>query len=121
MTSSSIDCNGGNPMQFLRWAVPLLSCSLLWGQDFRATITGQVSDSAKAAIPNAAVRAIQPDTNQVTQTVTNLDGYYTLAYLPPIDMSWKFLRPDLSRFAAKMWYSLWPARWIYPSRWNWGK
>ncbi len=52
-------------------------------QDFRATITGQVTDSSNAAIPNAIVKATQRSTGGVTETKTNNDGYYTLAYLQP--------------------------------------
>src|SRR5258708_19749941 len=60
----------------------LAGCSLL-GQDFRATITGQITDSSKAAVPGATVKATQPGTNEVTQTITNKEGYYSLSYLTP--------------------------------------
>src|SRR3981081_2734939 len=60
----------------------LAGCTVL-GQDFRATITGQITDSSKAAIPGATVKAIQPGTNEVTHAVTNREGYYTLPYLAP--------------------------------------
>ncbi len=56
---------------------------ILPGQDFRATITGQVTDGSGAAIPGAKVRAIQRNTNQATEATTNRDGYYTLPYLQP--------------------------------------
>ena len=52
-------------------------------QDFRATISGRVTDSSGAAIPNAKVRALQQSTNEVTPTVTDRDGFYTLPYLQP--------------------------------------
>jgi hypothetical protein len=55
----------------------LLACLTLCGQDYRATITGQATDITHAAIPNAVVRAIQHDTNEVTQVKTNVEGYYT--------------------------------------------
>ncbi len=64
-------------------AVLLCSCSLMFGQDFRATITGQVTDASGAAIAGAKVRAIQRSTNQASEATTNQDGYYTLTYLPP--------------------------------------
>ncbi len=60
-----------------------LAGSTLLGQDFRATITGQITDSSKSAVPGATVKAIQPGTNEVTQTVTNKEGYYSLSYLTP--------------------------------------
>ncbi len=57
--------------------------SLAGAQDYRATITGQVTDRSGAAIPNAKVRAIQRDTNEVTSTATNQEGFYALSYLQP--------------------------------------
>src|ERR1043165_9763162 len=56
-----------------------------WAQDYRATITGQVTDRTGAAIPNARVKAIQISTSQTTVTTTNQDGYYSLSYLTPSD------------------------------------
>src|SRR5258705_13008662 len=60
---------------------------LLWAtlaaQDFRATITGQVTDSSHSAIPNATVKAIHKATNTVTEGKTNSEGYYTLGFLQP--------------------------------------
>ncbi len=55
----------------------------LQAQDFRATITGQVSDQSGAAIAGAAVKATQRNTNQVREATTNAQGYFTLAYLQP--------------------------------------
>jgi len=60
----------------------LAGCTLL-AQDFRATVTGQITDSSNAAVPGATVKAIQPGTNEVTHAVTNTEGYYTLPYLAP--------------------------------------
>jgi hypothetical protein len=55
----------------------------VFAQDFRATISGQVTDNSGAAVPDAKVRAIQRSTNEVTSAVTNRDGFYTLPYLQP--------------------------------------
>lgn len=46
-------------------AVFLSACAVirLGAQDFRATITGQVSDSSGAAIIGAQIRAVQRNTN----------------------------------------------------------
>jgi hypothetical protein len=52
-------------------------------QDFRATVSGQVTDKTGAAIPGAKVTATQRSTNQTTKQVTNQDGYYTLSSLIP--------------------------------------
>ena len=52
-------------------------------QDFRATVTGQVSDASGAPIPNAKVTATQRSTNQATAQTSNQDGFFTLTYLLP--------------------------------------
>ena len=61
----------------------LLFATIAIGQDFRATITGYITDESGAVVPNAKVTARQRSTNQVTQAVSNKDGYYTLTYLNP--------------------------------------
>ena len=76
----------------MRWVWALLLSSLLlsamllgsaYGQDFRATITGQVVDPNKAAIAGATVKAILASTNVVAEAKTNSEGYYLLPYLTP--------------------------------------
>jgi hypothetical protein len=61
----------------------LAFCLALHAQDFRATITGQVTDPSKAAIPGATVKATFVETNTITDTKTNANGYYTLPFLTP--------------------------------------
>ena len=55
----------------------------LSAQDFRATITGQVSDASGSAIVGAQIRAVQRNTNAATLAVSNHEGYYTLPFLQP--------------------------------------
>src|SRR5260370_22142963 len=55
----------------------------LWGQDFRATVSGQVADKFGDAIPGARVRAVQRNTNQAIEATSNHNGYYSLPYLQP--------------------------------------
>src|ERR1044071_5088105 len=52
-------------------------------QDFRATISGVVTDNPGAAVPNAKVRAIHKGTGEVAATTTDREGFYTLSYLQP--------------------------------------
>jgi hypothetical protein len=52
-------------------------------QDFRATISGRVTDSSGAAVPGAKIRAIQQSTNEIVPSVADQDGFYTLPYLQP--------------------------------------
>src|SRR5438270_1156974 len=55
----------------------------LWSQDYRATITGQVTDPSGSVIPRATVRLTSAATGQVTEVQTNDNGNYSLPYLDP--------------------------------------
>ncbi len=59
--------------------VPALS----WGQEFRASVTGVVTDSSKAVIPNALVTVRNLDTNESRTVKTNSAGVYSVPYLHP--------------------------------------
>ena len=60
-----------------------LFCVPMFGQDYRATLLGQVTDSSGAFVPNATVKATNLDTGSVTEAKTNNSGSYTLPYLQP--------------------------------------
>ena len=55
----------------------------VYGQDFRATMTGQVTDQNGAALSGATVKAIRVDTNESKEVKTTGDGLYTIPYLDP--------------------------------------
>ncbi|MBI3679910.1 MAG: TonB-dependent receptor [Acidobacteria bacterium] len=61
----------------------LLAASLVLAQDYRATVTGQVSDPTGSPIPNALVKAVKEGTNETKEVRTNNNGFYTLNYLDP--------------------------------------
>jgi hypothetical protein len=78
---------GGNRMRmsiFVLLAV-LIASTLSTAQEFRGTISGAVTDSAGAAVPNVQVVATEISTGTRTHTVTNGDGEYTLPFLLPGD------------------------------------
>ncbi|MBI3680355.1 MAG: carboxypeptidase regulatory-like domain-containing protein [Acidobacteria bacterium] len=52
-------------------------------QDFRAAVSGLVTDKTGAAIPNARVNAIRSGSNAGVEARTNRDGFYTLPFLSP--------------------------------------
>lgn len=56
---------------------------LLFGQEFRATITGHVVDPTGAAVPNVSIQAKNVDTNEVATTTTDSSGTYTIPFLRP--------------------------------------
>lgn len=60
-----------------------MSSACLYGQDYRATILGQVLDQSRAAIPNAVVKATKEDTNVTRETQSNTSGLYSLVGLDP--------------------------------------
>jgi hypothetical protein len=53
------------------------------GQEFRASITGQVADATGAVIPGATVTAVEVDTQVKSTTKSNSKGVYSLLYLLP--------------------------------------
>jgi hypothetical protein len=61
----------------------LISYGATLAQDFRATLSGKVTDPSGGAIPNATVRATNTATNAVKETKTTSDGIYTIPYLDP--------------------------------------
>jgi len=54
-----------------------------YGQDFRASITGQVADSTGAVIPDASITAVNIDTRLAYPTKSEKQGVYSLLYLLP--------------------------------------
>jgi hypothetical protein len=54
-----------------------------WAQEFRATVTGRVTDPAGLAMPGVTVNAINVQTNEVATTVTSSEGVYSLPFLKP--------------------------------------
>jgi len=54
-----------------------------FGQDYRATLLGQVLDPNSAAVPNATVRVTKRNTGVIRETVSNGQGYYTVTALDP--------------------------------------
>jgi hypothetical protein len=64
-------------------AALLFAATLSSAQDFRATLTGIVTDPSGAVTPNADVVAIERDTQQKYTAKTNSKGEYALAYMLP--------------------------------------
>ena len=60
----------------------VLSGTLLLAQLNRATITGNITDPAGAAIPNAKVIARNSGNNSIVETTTNGEGQYSFPNLP---------------------------------------
>jgi hypothetical protein len=64
-------------------ALLVLFTSVAFAQEFRATITGRVTDASGAVISGAKVDATNQATNQVASTVSDTAGVYTIPLLQP--------------------------------------
>src|SRR5579862_9724235 len=58
-----------------------LSVFSLYGQEFRGTMTGTVTDAAGAVIPGAKVEVQNTETNVTGAATTNESGSYVLPFL----------------------------------------
>jgi hypothetical protein len=54
-----------------------------FGQEYRSTLTGQVTDPTGAAVPHANITVTKTDTNTEFKTVTSAEGFYTAPFLLP--------------------------------------
>ena len=63
--------------------VLLVLSACAFAQDYRATISGSVTDSSGATVPQATVKAIRVDTNEVKEVQTTSNGHYSIPYLNP--------------------------------------
>src|SRR5437588_9853764 len=64
----------------------LLTCSFGiagFAQEFRATLTGRVTDPTTAAISNAVVQIRNIGTNEVASSTRDGQGNYTIPFLKP--------------------------------------
>ena len=60
----------------------LMCISIATGQTVTGSITGEVTDSSGAVVPDAAVTAHNLDTGVVTPTTTNSTGVFHIEFLP---------------------------------------
>jgi hypothetical protein len=67
--------------QFLATAV--IFAATCAAQEFRATVSGRVTDSQNAVIASVKITAVQVGTEAKFETVTDSDGLYTIPFLPP--------------------------------------
>lgn len=63
--------------------VLLAGSGLVFGQEYRATVLGTVTDPSGAAVPNAAVVVTNNESGVASRTRTNAEGVYQVPYLLP--------------------------------------
>lgn len=64
-------------------AISLLFVSVALGQESRGTISGTVTDSTGAAMPNVDIAATETRTGTKSKTVSDASGQYVLPFLAP--------------------------------------
>src|SRR5688572_26344650 len=70
--------------RLLAFAVVLFAAApVSVAQDARAAVSGQVTDSSGAAVPNATVRVIATERNTASTTETSDSGRYQVGFLLP--------------------------------------
>jgi hypothetical protein len=66
-----------------------------------ATLTGTITDSSGATVPNASVRVSQPSTGAVRTTTTSSDGVYNVPFLDPGDYQVDVDAPGFKKFTQE--------------------
>ncbi|MBI4891133.1 MAG: carboxypeptidase regulatory-like domain-containing protein [Acidobacteria bacterium] len=85
-------------------------CSGIWGlaapapaQEFRATVSGVVTDASGAAVAGAQVSVVESNTNVRTGTKTEENGHYTIPFLLPGDYDLSVTASGFKEFQRKGW------------------
>src|SRR5947209_17254679 len=76
-------CQRGNMTKKLFTVLIAMLCIAAYAQEYRATITGTITDPSGATIPNASIKATNTATNSVSETKSTSEGVYTLPFLEP--------------------------------------
>src|SRR5258706_9979411 len=63
--------------------IALLATTTLFGQEFRGTFSGSVTDSQGAAIPKVKITARETQTGNKSETFTSSTGEYSIPFLNP--------------------------------------
>ena len=66
-----------------RILLPLAFAALLYGQEYRGTITGRITDPSGSPVPNVKIITTKVDTHTIFASVSGTEGFYTVPLLPP--------------------------------------
>src|SRR4051794_14051835 len=73
---------GGIHMHRVFIAVLLLAATCT-GQEFRATLSGRVTDAQNSVVPGVRISVVQIGTEAKFETVSDHNGLYSVPFLPP--------------------------------------
>jgi len=79
----------------------LLAPMLLSAQEFRGTISGIVTDTTGAVVPNARITAIETQTGAKAETQSGSSGEYTIPFLSPGNYQVTAEAPGFKKFVQK--------------------
>ncbi|MFT3744802.1 MAG: TonB-dependent receptor [Pyrinomonadaceae bacterium] len=74
--------NVGMPLRVGAFLLAIACFSTVWGQTSFGRISGTITDSNGAVVPNANVTVTNPATNLSRTATTNEEGFYTITNLP---------------------------------------
>lgn len=77
--------------------------SVTMGQEFRATVSGAVTDSTGAGVPGAQVVVVETTTNVRTTTTTADNGHYTIPFLLPGEYNLTVTAAGFKEYQRKGW------------------
>ncbi|MBS1826615.1 MAG: TonB-dependent receptor [Acidobacteria bacterium] len=75
----------------------------VWAQEFRATVSGVVTDATGAAISGAQVTVVETSTNVRTSSVSESNGHYTIPFLLPGNYNLKVTATGFKEFQRNGW------------------
>ena len=84
-------------MKFFLYLLAVLG-GLLWGQEYRSTISGQITDPTGAGVPRATIVASEAATGNRFETQSDEVGNYTLPFLPPGQYTITVEAPGFKRY-----------------------
>src|SRR5882757_8999340 len=74
-TAEAFSHNGGYMFKLYKCQAAFVFCAVLNAQDFRATITGKVTDASARSVANATVKTVNVATGDGSETKTNSEGF----------------------------------------------
>src|SRR5262249_28065339 len=67
----------------LRLVALVIAAFCSYAQEYRATITGTITDASGAAVPGARISAINLQTGLTVKSEANAQGHYVIPFLLP--------------------------------------
>jgi Carboxypeptidase regulatory-like domain len=80
------------------FATMLLFAATCTSQEFRATISGRITDAQNAIVPSVKITVVQIGTEAKFETVSDHDGLYAIPFLPPATYRLTAEAPGFKRY-----------------------